>query len=116
MTKCGQTGKLRKLIDILEQSSVRKSGGGRDATWTVSTTVWAEIVPKKSNPLIEASNKENQITHNITARIVPGLNTKNRIRFGTRFFFIQNVLNKDELDRFNLIEARENTKAVVVVT
>lgn len=122
MTKCCKdgsvVGKMDKLIDIIQETSTRGDGGIRIATWSVSTSVWAEITPKRTSPLLEAQNKENQIATKIMIRHDPSITftTKQRIRFGTRFMFIDNFYNMKEDDRFDIIEAIESTKAQVAVT
>lgn len=122
MTKCCKNGsvigKMDNLIDIIQETSTRGDGGIRIDTWSVSASVWAQITPKRTSPLLEAQNKENQITHKIMIRHDPSLTitTKQRIRFGTRFMFIDNFYNKDEDERFDILEASESTAAVETVT
>ena len=122
MSKCCKNGsiigQLDKRIDIIQETSTRGDGGVRIATWSVLATRWAKITPKATNPLLESQNKENQINQKIKIRHDPSLalSTKNRIRFGTRFMFINNPYNLDENDEFDIIEATESAKAVVTVT
>jgi len=122
MTKCCKNGsiigQLDKRIDILQESSTRGAGGVRIPTWTVSISLWAKITPARFNPFRDAQSKENQIRHKIKVRHDPALTltAKQRIRFGTRFMFIDNFYIMDEDDRFDILEARENSSAVVTVT
>lgn len=122
MTRCCKNGsvigKMDNFIDILQEASTRASGGVRVATWSITASVWAQITPKRTNPLLEAQNKENQITHKIMIRHDPSITftAKQRIRFGTRFMFIRNFYNMNEDDRFDILEANENSDAVVTVT
>ena len=122
MTKCCKNGsvigKMNNRIDIIQESSTRASGGIRVTTFSVAASIWAQITPKRTSPLLEAQNRENQITHKLMIRhdTAITLTTKQRIRFGTRFMFIRNFYNMDEDDRFDILEASESTKASVTVT
>lgn len=109
--------KLDKRIDIIKKSTARTSGGGQTETWSVDKTVWAKLMPRKMNPLLEAQNTENQVTHDIVIRYASNLvlSDKKRIRFGTRFFGIRNIINVDEQNKYYKIEAIENSKMNVTV-
>ncbi len=122
MSKCCKNGsvigKMDNRIDILQVSTTRGSGGVRAQTWTVLASKWAQLTPRRTNPLLESQDKGNQITHKIMVRFDPSLvlTGKQRIRFGTRFMFIRNFYNMDENDQFTILEANESAKAVVTVT
>tara|TARA_R110000787_G_scaffold222868_1_gene331310 strand:+ start:254 stop:595 length:342 start_codon:yes stop_codon:yes gene_type:complete len=109
-------GKLRQRIDILQKSVVRVAGGGQTETWTVETTLWASVIPKTSNYLLNDSNKINKTTQEIIIRATSILTSKKKIRFDSRFFDIDSFFDVDERGRFVKIKAMETTNADVTVT
>lgn len=114
------TGKLRNRIEFLTQTTEANSIGGRTATWSIAKTVWAQITAKSANPLIESKNLKQRTAHEITIRYdstIFGYDVKSiRVRFGTRYFFVDSMINIDELNKFLKLICIENDKAQVNVS
>ena len=104
-------GKLRHRVTIQEFTSVRKTGGGRTKTWADLTTVWAHVMPKAKDEIINAMQLEGATDHVVTIRYRDEVNTNQRIKFGSRYFSIKSLVNIEEKGRFLEIEAREVNEA-----
>lgn len=87
------SGKLRHLVQIQEQTTTQDSLGGQIEVWTTVRTTWASIV------YATISSKENyqngafsaQATHIITIRATPAPPIKPgmRVVFGSHIYLIQ---------------------------
>jgi len=118
MSCCGglSASKLRNKIDILTYTQVRASGGIFTDTWVVEDTVWSSIVPKNRRFVIKGEDKHLEPTHEITMRYNTNLTVEKRIRYGSRYFFIDSFINVDERDKFTKVLAREASEASVTVS
>lgn len=108
-------GKLRHKIDIIKKSVVRKSGGGFTETWSVESSIWAQIKPKTGGYLLTHNDKKSNVTHDIIIRSNSIVTTKKLIRFGSRFFSVDGVYDIDERGRYMKIDSIENTNINVTV-
>ena len=100
---------LRHRIVIETLSLAANDSGGQDETWTTYTTVWAKLTPKIVKEVNFAQRIEPRIDHEIIIRYVSGLNTKMRIKFGTRYFEIKALIVENEIKEWIKILATERT-------
>jgi len=80
----------------------RSPHGAEIVTWTTDTPAWASIKPLRGSEYYEATQTRANVTHNIEIRyttlsastkISPGYC---RLRWGTRIFDIENIVNIEE--------------------
>lgn len=88
-------GKLRHRIEIQTASEAADSLGQMTKTWTTAVTRYAAIEPLSGRELIQAQQVNSEITHKVTLRYY-AVTSKMRFKFGSRYFEIMSVINKEE--------------------
>jgi SPP1 family predicted phage head-tail adaptor len=92
-----RSGALRQLIEIVEPGTSRDSFGGFDAAGGASLgQVWASIEALSGRDAVAAQAFSSIGTHLITIRWMAGVAAKQVVKFGSRTFQIQAVLNPNE--------------------
>lgn len=89
-------GKLRHLVSIQTSAETKDTFGQPVLTWTTTAQRYASIEPLSGRELERARQIQPDITHKVTMRHYEGLNTKQRISFDSRIFYITQVLNPEE--------------------
>lgn len=77
--------------------------------WTTQATVWASITPLSGREFVEAKQRQIDATVRITIRYrADMLPTPNwRVKFGSRIYDIDSVINRDERGRTVDLMCRE---------
>jgi SPP1 family predicted phage head-tail adaptor len=83
--------------------------GGVSTAWGTFNTVYASIWPLKGAEYIAAMQTTSEISHKIRIRYLANVTPKLRIKFGTRYFDIQSVINPDERNIYLEMMCRETT-------
>ena len=100
-------GRLRHKIDI-EIQSTTNTYGSQSETWTVFLRqISASIEPISGKEYFSSNTMNPEVTHKIRLRYHTGIDPKMRIKFGTRYFDIQSVINFEERNRELLLMAKE---------
>lgn len=98
-----RAGNLRHRITFQTATETRDAQGGVTKTWADVVTVWADIMPINAREYMKADQVRADITHQITIREYPGINTKQRISWDdagtTRYFHIESVIDLHERHR-----------------
>jgi len=89
-------GKLNKRVIIEQVARATDAIGGSTETFTTFATVWAQIKPLTGNERFFSQRVEPNVTHMLKIRHRTGVTTEMRIKFGTRIFEIQSIINPDE--------------------
>lgn len=91
-----KAGKLRHYITI--ETPTRNGDGqkGYSFSWSTLADVWADIRPTSSSDRFSQNHVYNGTSHQVEIRSLAGVTTKERIKFGTRYFTISGVVNEDE--------------------
>jgi SPP1 family predicted phage head-tail adaptor len=97
--------KFRITIQSLGQSS--DGQGGWTDTWTDGDTVYASIEPVKAWERFQADQMQTPVTHKLVMRYRSDVTTTSRLKYGTRYFWVKEVINEDENSRFLIIKAIE---------
>ena len=84
-----RAGQLRHVIYIQESTGVGDGSGGKNLTWKDKFKTRAAIWPLRSKEQLDAGKLESEMTNQIRIRYRSGITSKNRIRFGLRFFNIK---------------------------
>ncbi len=98
---------FRKRVTIQSSSRVSDGQGGFVETWNSGSTVWASIEPKPGNEVFQASQTMALTTHRIMMRYTSEVTDASRIIYGTRVFYVKDVIDVEERGRFLLIKAIE---------
>lgn len=98
---------LRHRVTIQNAVSTSDGQGGQTDAWSDLATAYASIEPLKGYERYQAMQMQTPVTHKIVMRYRAGVTTKSRILFGTRVFWVQEVLNFEERNRFLTIKAIE---------
>ena len=101
-------GKLRHRIEIQAPAPTRDYLGGREPNWSTTTTVWAAIEPKSAGESVDGKEVASVVKHQLTIRYLPELTTRHRIKWGSRTFAIDSIINQDEANRMMVITATES--------
>lgn len=92
-----RAGKLRHRITIQYKSSESPdSAGNPQPVWADEATVWGSVEPLSGREFFAAQQVNSEVTHRITMRYRSGMDPEKRIKFGTRYFGILAVLNREE--------------------
>jgi len=102
-----RAGSLRHKIVFQQLTVANDTWGHSNETWTDSITAWAAIWPLRGTERMEGMKLDNELTHKIRVRYQNGLHPKMRIKFGTRYFDIQSIVNVDERNIYQEIMATE---------
>ena len=90
-------GSLNKQVDLQALYTVQDTFGSPTETWlTIAADVWAKIRPLSSRETIQANQQHAETTHEITIRYRRGVTHDQRLKYGTRYFHIQSIINEDE--------------------
>lgn len=102
---------LKHEINLQSKSNVRKSGGGYTTTWSTYATEFAMLVPRKASEFVRAMKGEAYTTFEITIRYRTDIEVGHRIKYGSRYFHINGIVNIDEASKFSLMQCIENDEA-----
>jgi len=104
-----QAGSLRHRIEIQHRTEASDGIGGKTTTWTRYCYARAGIWPLKASEALEAMRLEHRITHRIRIRYISGIEASMRIKFGTRYFDIVSIINREERNKELDLMATEGT-------
>lgn len=90
-------GVLRKRVTIQTLTQVSDGGGGFTEDWTDTATVWARVEPLDGTERFEAQQVSSALSHRVTIRH-RAVTPQQRLKYGTRIFRINAVLNPEERD------------------
>ena len=103
-----EAGKLRHIIDIQQQSTTQDSYGEAVDTWTnLYSSVYASIEDMKAREFYSGEKLNSEITHKIRIRYKASILPKMRVKFGTRYFNIETIVNWQERNIFLDIMCKE---------
>ena len=92
-----RAGKLRHRVRVQEAASTRNSRGEVTLTYSTGTPHWAEVSPLSGAELERAGQIASEATHQVRMRHFEGLDSAQRILFGTRTFeIVEPPRNTDE--------------------
>lgn len=94
-----QTGKRNHLVKLQTAAGNNDSIGERSTVWSDVKSVWASIEPLSINARFLAAQVQSTSTHKLTIlydSAIASINSTWRVKFGTRVFLIDGVLNTAE--------------------
>jgi SPP1 family predicted phage head-tail adaptor len=102
---------LRHRVTIQVNTPVSDGQGGFTESWADGATVYASIEPLKGYERFQGMQMQTPVTHKIVMRYRSDVTTASRIKFGTRVFCVQEVLNPAERNRYLQIKAVERVQS-----
>lgn len=96
-----RAGRLRHRIVVQRATDAIDQYGDQTPSWSSLGTVWASVEPISSREYFAAAQTQGQVTTRVTMRPICGvtITPKDRIKFGTRYFDVQSVINAQELNK-----------------
>lgn len=93
-----RSGILRHSVEIQSVTCVPDGMGGQTDSWATKAggTVRAAIWPISAIEQVRAGAQTMIGTHRVRIRYFPGISGKDRIKFGTRYFAIVSVMDREE--------------------
>lgn len=89
-------GRLRHQVTLQSQDTAQDSYGDAVRSWVDLATVWAEVRPLSGRELWAAQQTQATTTHQVMTRYLAGVTSSCRVKYGSRVFAIDAVLNPDE--------------------
>ncbi|MDD5353021.1 MAG: phage head closure protein [Candidatus Omnitrophica bacterium] len=83
------------------------SSGSTTETWTDIASIWAKIQPLSGRLLDVAKQAQSEVTHEITIRYRENVTPDKRIKYGSRIFVIESVINIDERNYWLVLRCKE---------
>lgn len=102
-----KAGALRRRVTLQTQSLVGDGAGGDTESWKDFVTVSAEILPLTGRELFQAQQVNDELTHRITLRYYPGVTSDMRVKYGTRIFLIESLIDTEERHRELVVMGKE---------
>lgn len=100
---------VRHQIELQSEALTPNDSGGQDVVWTTFETVWASLKPKIVKEVPFGAKLESRVQHDVFFRYVSGVDTSDRIKFGTRIFQVKAVINLDEKNEWLHVLSEEFT-------
>jgi SPP1 family predicted phage head-tail adaptor len=100
---------FRHRLTIQNETKTPDGQGGFTSTWTDGATIWASIDPIKAFERYQAMQAQTPITHKIMTRYTSEITSASRLKFGTRIFWVQEVIDPEERQRFLTIKTIERS-------
>lgn len=101
-------GKLRHRVTIQTATITRGDRGAEVLSWANTATVYADIRTVGGQEQVLASQLETAtLLHTITIRYRSGIVPKQRIKWGSRYFSIEAVIERDNRMRLLDLSCRE---------
>ena len=102
-----RAGKLRHSVTLQSQSLTADGAGGATESWVDFVTVRANVEPLSGTEAFQAQQVNDDLSHTVTMRYYPGVTSKMRVKYGTRYFLIESIINTGERNREMILACRE---------
>ena len=94
-----RAGRLRHRLELQERSVTRDSYGAEVETWTTQHVIWGSVEPLSGSEYFASKQTQAERSHKIIIRYISDLHVTWRIKFGSRTFGIESIINRDERNR-----------------
>jgi SPP1 family predicted phage head-tail adaptor len=97
-----RAGTLRHKIEIQEdEGTTRDAAGVVTPSWVTVNggERWAGVKPISGNESEIGGKQTARRSHEVTIRYLSGVTSKMRVKYGSRYLYIESVLNVDERNR-----------------
>lgn len=94
-----ESGRLRHRVVIEQVSLAGDAMGQPTETWTTYATVWADVQPLRGRQFFEAQKSASEVTAKIITRYRSGISPKWRIKHGSTYYSIVEIINPGMKDK-----------------
>ena len=94
-----RAGRLRKWVQVQESTVTIDAAGGAVDTWAKVWDRRAAIEPINGREMVESDQVRTVATVKILMRWWDGLKATHRIKYGSRIFEINHIINRNERNR-----------------
>lgn len=101
---------MRHKLTIQTLSKVSDDQGGFTETWQDGADLWASIEPLKGYEKFQAQQMQVPVSHRITMRYRTDVTAASRLKHDGRVFWVKEVINRNEDNRFLIIKAIERSQ------
>jgi SPP1 family predicted phage head-tail adaptor len=103
-----RAGQLRQTITLQTLTPTGDNAGGVASETPVDfATLYAHVEPLSGRELVQAHQVNDELTHRIVMRYYPGVASNMRVKYGTRFFLIESIIDVDERHRGLILMCKE---------
>jgi len=107
-----EAGKLRSKVTIQNPYNVEDVFGAVVDTWATYKQVWASIEPLTGKENFDYLKENEEITGKIRIRYLRGVNAKMRVKLGSRYWEIVNIIDVNERHKEMIILVKELVRNV----
>lgn len=100
-------GRQRHRLVLESSTETRDAAGGVTQTWALVEVLWASIDPVKVDERPTSAQVGATATHKLRMRYYSGLTHSMRFKFGSRYFYVVEILNPAELNVEQQVMVRE---------
>jgi len=100
-------GALRHYVKLQHATYVQDSSGATTETWTDIANIWAQIKPLSGRQMDIAKQAQSEVTHEIIVRYRENVTPDKRIKYGSRIFYIESVMNIEERNNWLILRCKE---------
>tara|TARA_R110002020_G_C16005853_1_gene750655 strand:- start:186 stop:494 length:309 start_codon:yes stop_codon:yes gene_type:complete len=100
---------MRHRVTIQKPTATTDTGGGSSISWGLLKEVFADIQPQTGRSMFQHGQEKEKVTHKLVMRYRADIGTNYRIKFGTRIFNIQSIINEDERKRWLILNCEEGS-------
>jgi len=97
-----RAGQLRHTVEFQATNSTGDGFGGYVQDWTAASglsSVRVAVYPVTAKERLNAMKPEMTITHKVQLRYRSGITGAMRIKYGSRYLYIDSIINADERNR-----------------
>jgi len=94
-----QAGELRNIVTIQTPVEVQTTTGEPSITWVTYYSMNARIEPLTGREFWQAKQINSTVSGKIDIRYIKGVTAKMRIKFGSRYYNIEAIVDPDERHR-----------------
>jgi len=89
-------GPMDKRVELQVFTSISDGMGGSTRTWTTEDVAWVALWPVSAAETIRGMSPTMTVSHRIQMRYREDIKASWRIKYGSRYFAIESMINKNE--------------------
>jgi SPP1 family predicted phage head-tail adaptor len=102
-----RAGKLRHRVEVQRSTATQDTYGQQVITWGTFAILWADIRPSEATETFESGQFKTERRHVVRMRYYDQLTTRNRLKFGTRYFDVTGIRYVREIEREMVVDCVE---------
>lgn len=103
-----RAGTLRRRIVIETPTETQDTFGEPDVTWSEFASIRASVEPLAGREFFQSRQFDAEISTRFIMRYVSGITAKMRVKYDSRYFDINAVINVDDRNRETVLMCTEN--------